>query len=167
MSAKKNSSAKPKTNPFAQDVAEKRPGPTTLVIFGASGDLAARKLIPAVYNLLVGGLLPDRLRVVGVDLVLDDFPKTARAAIEAHSRTDLNQEAWADLESSLEAVKGDFSDPALFKELADRLAAGDDEGPTQRVLLSRGRAEVLRSARSVAERRRPGSWRRPTYEAGD
>ncbi|MGI9557097.1 MAG: glucose-6-phosphate dehydrogenase [Solirubrobacterales bacterium] len=120
-------------NPFAQDVSEERPGPTSLVIFGASGDLAARKLIPAVYNLLVGGLLPDRLRVIGVDLVLDDFPKTARAAIEAHSRTDFNEEAWKELEPRLEAVKGDFSDPGLFSELADRLAEGDKDGATQRV----------------------------------
>ena len=134
MSAKKSDSASTKgTNPFAQDVAEHRPGPTTLVIFGASGDLAARKLIPAVYNLLIGGLLPDRFRVVGIDLLLDDFPKTARAAIEAHSRTDLNEDAWSELERRLEAVKGDFSDPGLFSELADRLAEGDSDGATQRV----------------------------------
>jgi glucose-6-phosphate 1-dehydrogenase len=133
VSPKKTPSKGAAENPFAQDVAEARPGPTTLVIFGASGDLAARKLIPAVYNLLVGGLLPGRLRVVGVDLVLDDFPKTARAAIEAHSRTEFSEEAWAELEPRLEAVKGDFADPALFKELADRLDEGDKEGPTQRV----------------------------------
>ena len=40
-------------NPFTQDVKQRLPDPTTLVIFGAGGDLASRKLLPAVYNLLL------------------------------------------------------------------------------------------------------------------
>jgi glucose-6-phosphate 1-dehydrogenase len=70
-------------NPFAQDVEQPLPDPTTLVIFGAGGDLAARKLLPAVYNLLLAGLLPERMRVLGVARRQDvhSFRKTAREAI--------------------------------------------------------------------------------------
>ena len=87
-------------NPFAQDVAHPLPDPTSLVIFGAGGDLAARKLLPAVYNLSVAGLLPDRMRVLGVARRHDvhSFRQVAREAVEAHSRTGLDQDAWTAIE---------------------------------------------------------------------
>ena len=123
-------------NPFAQDVEQPLPDPTALVIFGAGGDLAARKLIPAVYNLSLAGLLPDHMRVLGVApsprraLV----PKDAREAIEAHSRTGFDEEAWKALEPRLEILQGDFSNPELFQALAERLDRDDARlGPAQRV----------------------------------
>ncbi len=123
-------------NPFAQDVAQPLPAPTSLAIFGAGGDLAARKLLPAVYNLSVAGLLPDRMRVLGVARRHDvhSFRKVAREAIEAHSRTGLDQDAWKAIEPRLEIVQGDFSNPELFENLAERLDHDDARlGPTQRV----------------------------------
>jgi glucose-6-phosphate 1-dehydrogenase len=123
-------------NPFAQDVTQRLPDPTTLVIFGAGGDLAARKLIPAVYNLSLAGLLPDPMRVVGVARRHDvhSFRKTAREAIKAHSRTGFDEDAWRALEPRLGIVQGDFSNPELFKTLAERLERDDDrEGRTQHV----------------------------------
>src|SRR3984893_11703215 len=55
------------SQPTAQAHAERQPAPPcALVIFGASGDLAKRKLIPALYNLAAGNFLPDELAVVGV-----------------------------------------------------------------------------------------------------
>ena len=122
-------------NPFAQDVAVQIPGPTTLVIFGASGDLAARKLLPAVYNLLLAGLLPQRLRVIGVsrDEHLDAFRKRTREALETYSRTELTEESWAALEPKLEFVYGDFTDPKMFEELAAQISEGDADEPMQRV----------------------------------
>jgi glucose-6-phosphate 1-dehydrogenase len=123
-------------NPFAQDVTQPLPDPTTLVIFGAGGDLASRKLIPAVYNLLLAGLLPDPMRVIGVARRhdVDSFRKTAREAIEAHSRTGFDEDAWKALEPRLEVVQGDFGDPELFKTLAERLERDDARlGITQRV----------------------------------
>jgi glucose-6-phosphate 1-dehydrogenase len=123
-------------NPFAQDVPQPLPAPTTLVIFGAGGDLASRKLIPAVYNLSLAGLLPDEMRVIGVARRHDvhSFRQTAHEAIEAHSRTGLDDEAWKALEHRLEIVQGDFGNPKLFRDLADRLDHDDSRfGPTQRV----------------------------------
>ena len=123
-------------NPFAQDVAQPLPDPTTLVIFGAGGDLATRKLLPAVYNLSLAGLLPDRFGVIGVSRRHDvpSFRKTAREAIEAHSRTGFDEDAWQALEPNLEVVQGDFGNPDLFKTLAERLERDDARlGETQRV----------------------------------
>jgi glucose-6-phosphate 1-dehydrogenase len=123
-------------NPFTQDVKQPLPDPTTLVIFGAGGDLASRKLIPAVYNLLLAGLLPDPMRVIGVARRHDvhSFRKTAREAIEAHSRTGFDEDPWEALEPRLEVVQGDFGDPELFKTLAERLERDDARlGITQRV----------------------------------
>jgi glucose-6-phosphate 1-dehydrogenase len=123
-------------NPFAQDVEQPLPDPTSLVIFGAGGDLAARKLIPAVYNLSLAGLLPDQMRVLGVARRHDvhSFRKTAKDAITAHSRTGFDEQAWSALESRLEILQGDFSNPELFKALAERLDRDDARlGRAQRV----------------------------------
>ncbi len=123
-------------NPFTQDVKQPLPDPTTLVIFGAGGDLASRKLIPAVYNLLLAGLLPDPMRVIGVARRHDvhSFRKTAREAIEAHSRTGFDEDAWKALEPRLEIVQGDFGNPELFKTLGERLERDDARlGITQHV----------------------------------
>jgi glucose-6-phosphate 1-dehydrogenase len=123
-------------NPFAQDVESPLPDPTSLVIFGAGGDLAARKLLPAVYNLSLAGLLPDRFQVFGVARRHDvhSFRRTAREAIETYSRTGIEEDAWAELERRLEIVQGNFEDPQLFETLAERLRHDDERrGPTQRV----------------------------------
>src|SRR5258705_316928 len=63
-------------NPFERDVAERLPEPTTLIIFGATGDLAARKLLPAVYNLAVGGRLPEHFKLYGLGRGTGADPET-------------------------------------------------------------------------------------------
>src|SRR5437588_3895946 len=86
------------------------PQPCALVIFGAAGDLAWRKLLPAVYNLNVDGLLPSHFAVVGFGLpaegTLDGDPddylrRRARAGIERFSRQALDEGHWADFARSL------------------------------------------------------------------
>jgi glucose-6-phosphate 1-dehydrogenase len=122
-------------NPFAQDVPKRVPGPTSLVIFGATGDLSARKLLPAIYNLNVAGLMPERLRVIGISR--DENPRAfhehARRSIETHSRTGISEEGWKALEPKLEKLTGDFNDPsAVFRSLAETLdGRGDGAEPTQ------------------------------------
>ena len=66
------------------------PQPATVVIFGGAGDLAHRKLLPALYNLYVDGLLPAGAAVVGVgrkDLSDDQYRQFARSGVEQFSRT--------------------------------------------------------------------------------
>jgi len=125
-------------NPFAQDVDERLPPPSTLVLFGATGDLAARKLLPAVYDLLADGRLPERFRLLAVVRGNQDeasFRAHAREAIDAHARRDLDARLWDALAPRIGVVSGTYGDPALFAALADRLDEGDrDDGePSQRL----------------------------------
>src|SRR5262249_34473177 len=76
-------------NPFAQDADERLPPASTLVLFGGTGDLAARKLLPAVYDLLADGRLPERFRLLAVVRDGQDdasFREHARAAVGEHAR---------------------------------------------------------------------------------
>jgi glucose-6-phosphate 1-dehydrogenase len=124
-------------NPFAADVEEALPPPTNLVIFGGTGDLAARKLLPAVYNLRRGGLLPERFHVVGIGRRANDqaaFRAHARDSISSHSRTGIDDDTWQSLEPRIQFLQGDLDDPKLFEALADTLATLDgDDAPAQRV----------------------------------
>src|SRR6478752_1847044 len=128
--------AEPAANPFAQDVAEPLPGPTTVVIFGATGDLAARKLLPAIYNLGLGGLLPERFEVIGIGRRAGDseaFRRHAHEAISTYSRTGIEDDAWRELEPRLDFLNGDFDDPKLFEALRSRIDEKDRGEPAQRV----------------------------------
>ena len=124
-------------SPFAQDVAEPLPGPSTLVLFGATGDLARRKLLPALYNLAVAGRLPERFRVFGVARSGDDdaYRERAREALEAFSRTEVEEAAWEALRERVHFEPGDFGDPSLYRRLAARIAGAEreDGGPTRRL----------------------------------
>jgi glucose-6-phosphate 1-dehydrogenase len=125
-------------NPFAQDVDERLPPPSTLVLFGATGDLAARKLLPAVYDLLADGRLPERFRLLAVVRGGYDegsFRAHAREAIDAHARRAFDARLWDALEPRIGVVAGDYGSPELFGALAQRLDEGDrDDGePSQRL----------------------------------
>jgi glucose-6-phosphate 1-dehydrogenase len=78
-----------------------------IVIFGATGDLVRRKLIPALYNLLIAGLLPEAGRIIGYARTawsLQDFQKAAVDAIQQFSRTGFDDRAWADFAKRLTFV---------------------------------------------------------------
>ncbi len=99
--------------------------PFTAVIFGASGDLTRRKLIPGLYAMFVEGLLPDSFAVVGfARRPYDDasFRDRMADAIRSHSRFDVETEA---LEAFLERVtyhRGHLDDEAAYRDLAQRVA---------------------------------------------
>jgi glucose-6-phosphate 1-dehydrogenase len=107
--------------------------PCAVVIFGAGGDLTARLLMPALYNLSVSGLLDRQFSVIGVDRV--DFDDTAlRARYRDHLEhfvaerrgagggVVLDREKWEWLESRISYLRGDFDDPATYAELGSRVA---------------------------------------------
>src|SRR5689334_24156874 len=76
-------------NPLVEGLERLPVHPTTMVIFGATGDLAHRKLLPAIYNLAHEGALPERFNLIGVsrgDLSDEDFQHEARESIEQFSR---------------------------------------------------------------------------------
>src|SRR5207245_1567553 len=100
------------------------PQPCTLVIFGGSGDLARRKLIPAVYNLLLDGILPPNYAILGngrTPLSDADFRQTALEAIAKYSRQKISEKVWPDFERRLFFVAGSLQDPKAYKALRQRL----------------------------------------------
>jgi glucose-6-phosphate 1-dehydrogenase len=130
--------AAPAVNPFAEDVDARLPPPSTLVLFGSTGDLAARKLLPAVYDLLADGRLPEHFRVVAVAREghdADGFREHAREAIAGHARADIEPALWDALAPRIDVVAGAFGSAELYRALAERLDAGDrdDGSPSQRL----------------------------------
>jgi glucose-6-phosphate 1-dehydrogenase len=104
--------------------------PALFTIFGATGDLAQRKLLPAIYNLAKRGLLPPRFGVIGyarTDMTDDGFRRFAKAAIEAHSRTPIDERFWPAFASMLHYHAGGFDDSKHFHALARTLADLDKQ----------------------------------------
>ena len=100
------------------------PEPCALVIFGVTGDLARKKLIPAVYDLANRGLLPPGFVVLGFarrDWGDGDFEDLAKAAAQKHARTPWREEVWARAAGNIKFVPGSFEDDAAFDHLAEQL----------------------------------------------
>src|SRR4029078_13572419 len=110
------------------------PQPCTVVIFGASGDLTYRKLIPALYNLAADGDLPAALSVVGFarreksDALFRD---ELREATQKFSRQGLNDELWQSFGERIFYHRSEFGDLAGYTSLAQRLDALDNERNTR------------------------------------
>ncbi|UCC71436.1 MAG: glucose-6-phosphate dehydrogenase [Gemmatimonadota bacterium] len=107
-------------------------GRCAIVIFGAAGDLTRRKLIPALYNLAEGGLLPDEFAIVGFARRLDDeeFRRQLRDEARRHLTGEFRQEIWDWLDSRVYRVIGDLSDPEAYVQLKETLAKVDEERGT-------------------------------------
>ena len=106
----------------------KPPGPCTMVIFGASGDLTKRKLVPALYYLAADGLLPEHFAVVGTastELSSEAFRAKLRGEIPGFLEAGFDPEAWRRLEERLYYVAGSFDDPAAYQRLREQLAEVD------------------------------------------
>ena len=96
----------------------------TLVIFGGAGDLAHRKLLPALYNLLVDGLLPENIAVVGVgrrEFSDDQYRDFARDGIQQFSRRPIDEARWAEFAKLLYFVNIDLTAEGAFATLGSRL----------------------------------------------
>jgi glucose-6-phosphate 1-dehydrogenase len=138
------------------------PPPQTLVVFGASGDLARRKLIPALYDLAYEGLLPERYAIVGSGgSRLDDaaFRGRARGAVDELSRHRLDEGRWQAFARGLSYVSAPLDDPDALAPLREGLVALDAELGAR----VRGCSIALRlprpSRRSLGESARRGSGR--------
>jgi glucose-6-phosphate 1-dehydrogenase len=112
------------------------PQPCQLVIFGAAGDLAWRKLLPAVYNLNLDGALPSHFAVVGFGLPAegsvqgdaDDYLRQrAREGVQRFSRQELNEEHFADFARAVFFVPGSFNDARAYAQLKAKLEAVDQQ----------------------------------------
>lgn len=120
-------------NPLREGMPDERTArPAALVIFGASGDLTRRKLLPAIYNLALSRLLPQNFALVGVARrPKPDFVHEMREAVAKFSRRKpIDEATWSELEKGLSYVQGDFSDPETYARLAADLARLDAERGT-------------------------------------
>lgn len=102
---------------------QKKSEPTVAVIFGASGDLTSRKLMPALYNLNRDKLLTDRLAVIGVDRTAksdDEFRGLMRQAVDRFSRRGTaKDDSWDAFAQDLHTLAGDFRQDETFRRLAE------------------------------------------------
>ena len=121
------------SNPLRDERAERTPAPCAMVIFGVSGDLTARKLMPSLYDLAVGQPLPEGFSIVGVshrDWDEATFKTKMREAVAAHARTPVTTESWELFARALFYVRGEFDTPATFASLGERLGTIDRERRT-------------------------------------
>jgi glucose-6-phosphate 1-dehydrogenase len=110
-------------------VASARPEPATVVIFGASGDLTQRKLVPALHTLGCSGLLPAATQVIGVsrsELSNADFRQQLYGGVEAYARLKPGVcELWPSFGSRISYLAGSYDDPETYRRLAVRLSQHD------------------------------------------
>jgi glucose-6-phosphate 1-dehydrogenase len=118
-------------NPLVEGLERLPVHPTTMVIFGGTGDLAKRKLLPAIYNLAHEGALPERFNLIGVsrsDIPNEDYRDMARASIAQFSRRATDEHVLAKLVERIRYVAGTFDDDAVYARLAEEAKDFDEEG---------------------------------------
>ena len=100
------------------------PEPCALVVFGITGDLARKKLLPAVYDVANRGLLPTNFALLGFarrDWGDIEFADLARTAAREHARTPWREEVWERLAATMHFVPGSFDDDNAFDQLTTAL----------------------------------------------
>ena len=105
------------------------PAPCGLVIFGVTGDLARKKLMPAVYDLANRGLLPPGFALTGFarrEWENQDFAKVVYDAVREHARTPFRESVWQQLLEGIRFVQGTFDDPESFERLRQTVAELDE-----------------------------------------
>ncbi|MCL2770624.1 MAG: glucose-6-phosphate dehydrogenase, partial [Solirubrobacterales bacterium] len=111
-------------NPLVAGLERLPVAPTTLVIFGATGDLARRKLLPALYNLAHDGALPERFHLVGVsrrEKPHEDYRAECAESIRQFSRRRPDEEVLRKLLEEVRYVPGVFDDESVYSAVAETL----------------------------------------------
>jgi glucose-6-phosphate 1-dehydrogenase len=117
-------------NPLTEGLERLPVHPTTLAIFGATGDLAKRKLLPAIYNLAHEGALPERFNLIGIsrgDIGDDGFREQAREAIKQFSRREPDEQVLSSLVDRMRYVAASFDDPNGYTQLGQVMDEFDSE----------------------------------------
>ncbi len=117
-------------NPLTAGLERLPVAPTTLVIFGGTGDLAKRKLLPAIYNLAHEGALPERFHLIGVsrrEKTHDEYRSECEQAIRRFSRRPPKDDVLHALLENVKYVPGSFDDDAVYAELTKLLGSFEQE----------------------------------------
>ncbi len=107
--------------------------PQAIVIFGASGDLTKRKLLPAFWNLFVDGELPEGFAIAGyarTEMSDEEFRQQARESVKLFGRQPPEGEVWRDFAEHLSYIPGEFADEGAMNHLEARLADLDERHGT-------------------------------------
>ncbi|MGC3993817.1 MAG: glucose-6-phosphate dehydrogenase [Propionicimonas sp.] len=149
-------------------------GPSALVLFGVTGDLATKKLLPAVYDLANRGLLPPGFGLVGFarrDWAADHFAEVVAQAVRDHARTEFREDVWKQLQEGIRFVPGELGDNEAFERLKQTLTDLDERqgtGGNHAFYLSVPPAAfdtaVAQLRRHGLADRPKGSWRRVVIE---
>lgn len=150
------------------------PQPCSVVIFGASGDLTYRKLIPALYNIAADGDLPAALTVVGFarrEKTDETFRKELEEAARKYSRSGVNDDVWSSFVERIFYHRSEFGDAEGYKTLAARLDQLDEEQGTRgnrlfylSVAPSEFEGILQKLAAAGLNKTRSGSWTRVIVE---
>jgi glucose-6-phosphate 1-dehydrogenase len=149
-------------------------GPCVLVLFGVTGDLSRKKLLPAIYDLANRGLLPPGFSLVGFarrDWENEDFRQIAYESVKAHARTPFREDVWTHLSEGMHFVPGEFSDPGAFdalsmavKELDESRGTGGNYAFYLSIPPKFFPQVVEQLQRSGLADRKEGAWRRVVIE---
>jgi glucose-6-phosphate 1-dehydrogenase len=121
-------------NPLVEGMERMPIHPTTMVIFGGTGDLAHRKLLPAIYNLAHEGALPERFNLIGVsrsDIPHDDYRAMMRESIVKYSRRKPDDQVLDKLLGQVRYVPGTFDDDTVYDGLDKQIKEFDTEAGIQ------------------------------------
>jgi glucose-6-phosphate 1-dehydrogenase len=176
-SRRRAAATRPLENPLREGLRlERIPDPAIFVLFGATGDLAHRKVVPALFQLWRTHLLPHEFTIVAVGrraYTDDAFRQELRDALDKYSRVQpVDRETWEDLAERIVYQRGDFNDPATYSSLAERLDELDEERGTRGnrlfYLATQPSAfpEIVQQLGKVGldHERHDGGWRRVVIE---
>jgi glucose-6-phosphate 1-dehydrogenase len=141
-----------------------------LVIFGASGDLAHRKLMPALYALMFRRLLPQRFAVVGVARTEgddDSFRSDMKEAVQKHARDEFRDDIWDDLAQRMHYVSTDFADDGgedKLEQLVTELDREHDLGGNRTYYLAVPPAAFTTIVEALGKRKDGRGWTRLIVE---
>src|SRR5580700_880981 len=110
----------------ATEAPVRKADPCVMVIFGASGDLTKRKLIPALLNLATAKLLPEQFAIIGYssnDLTTETFRNLLTEEIKKFASCPVTPEMWSWFLNRIYYIKGDFQNPEGYKTLKEQIAA--------------------------------------------
>ncbi|HKC65968.1 MAG TPA: glucose-6-phosphate dehydrogenase [Pyrinomonadaceae bacterium] len=114
---------------------ERTAEPCTIIIFGASGDLTKRKLVPALYRLMQERLLPAEFAIIGLartEMSSDEFRKAMRESVEEFSETKrVDEDVWNSFAQGMHYLTADINNPSDYDKLAELLNQVDSERGTQ------------------------------------
>jgi glucose-6-phosphate 1-dehydrogenase len=149
---------------------EPAPSPATLVIFGASGDLTRRKLLPAVYHLSRGQRLPARFHVIGVartPMRDEEFRQQFHDCLKEFAGLKTPDEVSTAMARELTYLSGEMDDPALYDRLAATLSKTGDDGVLFYLAIPPSVCGTVVERLSAASLTKPGrddGWRRIIVE---